>query len=63
MNRIISVGYLGLKTCYLNISEDDAIARWCKSNRMSLIDFLGDCVDYDTIEFVDEFGSDNIYEK
>lgn len=63
MNKITYVGYLGLKTCYLNITEDEAIARWCKSNRMSLNDFLCDCIDYDTIEFDDEFGSDNIYEK
>ena len=29
-NKIISVGYIGLQKCYLNISEEEAIKRYCK---------------------------------
>ena len=32
MNTLISIGYLGGKKCYLNISVEEAIKRFCKDD-------------------------------
>ena len=39
MNSIISIGYLGVKKCYLNIDKEDAISRYCKSENITRKDF------------------------
>lgn len=30
MNKIIEIGYIGLKRCYLNVDEQEAIRRYCE---------------------------------
>lgn len=38
-NKLISIGVLGMMTCYLNISNEDAIQRYCKSMEISIEEF------------------------
>jgi hypothetical protein len=64
MNKIISIGYTGIKQCYLNVDEETAIARYCKSEGYTLEEFNEDFdIDVDIIEFDDEFGAYSIWEK
>lgn len=59
-NKVISIGWLGLKRCYLNIEKDEAIRRYCESEHINANDFDEDSIDI--IEFEDEFGAYSIYE-
>jgi|OM-RGC.v1.035775834 hypothetical protein len=55
-NKIISVGYIGLQKCYLNISEEEAIKRYCKSENITVEEFDNNSdIDSYIIEFEDEF--------
>ena len=49
MNKIISIGYMGCKQCYLNIDEETAIARYCESES------------YTREGFEDDFDIDIVY--
>lgn len=60
-NKIISIGYLGLKRCYLNIEQKEAIERYCKSERLTLQQLEEGDISIDIIEFDDEFGAYSIY--
>ena len=62
MNKIISIGYLGIKRCYLNISKHAAINKYCKSENISIERFEVDDIPIDIIEFDDEFGTYSIHE-
>ena len=62
MNKIISIGVLSIKRCYLNITQDQAIERYCKSENITREDFHNYDIPIDIIEFEDEFGSYCIYE-
>lgn len=62
MNKIISIGYLGLMKCYLNIEEDDAILRYCESESITLDEFNEDSyLSIETIEFYNEFEAYSIW--
>ncbi len=58
-NKIISVGYIGLQKCYLNISEEEAIKRYCKSENITVEEFDNNLY---IIEFEDEFKCYSIWE-
>lgn len=65
MNKLITIGYTGIKRCYLNVEMDEAIERFCKSEGyvlMSLEEIKKEGVWVDTIEFDDEFGAYEIYD-
>jgi len=62
MNKIIIIGYMGVRNCYLNINEDEAIERYCKSEDYNRKDFEEDFeIEIKTIEFNDEFGCYDIW--
>lgn len=62
-NKIISIGYTGIMKCYLNISEEDAIKRYCESEKISEDDFESNAdITIDQIEFDDEFEAYSIWE-
>ena len=63
MNKIISIGYTGIKKCYLNLDEESAIARYCKSEGLKVECFDEYDISIDTIYFDDEFGAYNIWDK
>lgn len=58
-NKLIHIGVLGMMKCYLNILNEDAIQRYCKSMDMSIEEF-----DYNELKvfyFDDEFDSYSVY--
>lgn len=61
MNSIVSIGYLGIQKCYLNISESDAIDRYCKSENLTLEEFNESGVRVLEFKFDDEFGCYDIW--
>jgi hypothetical protein len=62
-NKIIVIGYMGIRKCYLNLSEEDAIVRYCKSEKLTREEFDEDTgLNMQTIEFNDEFGAYDIWE-
>lgn len=60
-NKVISIGYRGIKRCYLNIDRDKAVERYCKSENITLEEFIDNRIDVDIIEFEDEFSAYEIY--
>jgi hypothetical protein len=62
MNKLISIGYLGIKRCYLNITEEQAIERYCKSEDITREKFNDDDISIDIIEFDNEFGAYCVWE-
>lgn len=57
-NKLISIGVLGLMQCYLNISNEEAIHRYCKSNDIDIEDFEDEI---NVFYFDDEFGAYSVY--
>ena len=62
MNKLISIGWIGVKRCYLNITEEQAIERYCKSENITRESFDEDDISVVIIEFDDEFGAYSVYE-
>ncbi len=63
MNKIITIGYLGYNRCYLNITKEDAIERYCKEEKINKEEFeKNDDISIYTTEFKDEFGCYEIWE-
>lgn len=61
-NFIVEIGYMGDKTCYLNISKEKAIERYCLENDISLNDFYDEKdIDVNIIAFNDSFKAYSIY--
>jgi hypothetical protein len=63
MNKIITIGYLGIQRCYLNISEEEAIKRYCDQDSITREEFDGMGYRIQTINFEDEFECYDIWEK
>jgi hypothetical protein len=55
MNKIIVIGYIGSKSCYLNIEKEEAIKRYCEVNKISIEEFDEKEFNLDVIEFYDVF--------
>lgn len=63
MNKIITIGYLGCRKCYLNIEKEEAIKRYCESEELSHQEFLEDTgLNLQIVEFEDEFECYDIWE-
>lgn len=58
-NKLISIGVLGIMKCYLNLSNEDAIQRYCKSMDMSIEDF--DHNELSVFYFSEEFDAYSVY--
>lgn len=61
-NKIISIGYLGSKKCYLNISREEAIRRYKIYHLICEDDELEDGIDIDEFEIEDEFEAYQIWQ-
>ena len=61
MNKLVVIGWIGCKYCYLNISEEDAINRYCISEEITSEEFNNNEPPIDILEFNDEFGAYAIY--
>lgn len=55
-NKLICIGFLGIKRCYLNITQEEAMRRYKEQEGNDL-----QGVSITTIEFQDEFGSYDAY--
>jgi hypothetical protein len=58
-NKLISIGCLGMMKCYLNISNDDAITRYCKSMDIAIEEF--DHTELTVFYFSEEFEAYSVY--
>jgi hypothetical protein len=63
MNTLISIGYTGSATCYLNISREEAIERYLKDNPFTTYEDLIKENMVDEFEFYDEFECYAVYPK
>lgn len=63
MNKIISIGWAGVQRCYLNITEEQAIERFCKSENMTREQIDEYNIPIDFIEFDDEFWAYKVWEN
>lgn len=63
MNTLISIGYIGLKRCYLNLTEDEAIERYCKFENMTRNEFDENVnISVRIIQFDDEFSAYDVWD-
>jgi hypothetical protein len=62
MNKLILIGFNGIKSCYLNISLEDAINRYCKKERVSK-EYVIENDLVSEITFKDEFGAYDVYDE
>ena len=60
MNKIIHIGFMGLQSCYLNVSKEEAIKRYKKDNDISDDEQMYDVREF---EFDDEFEAYDIWKK
>jgi hypothetical protein len=61
MNKLVVIGWMGIRICYLNIPLQEAIDRFLITEGMSLEDFNKTEVRYEVIEFDDEFGAYEVW--
>jgi hypothetical protein len=62
-NKIIAIGYIGLQKCYLNITEEEAIERYCEIVGLTKEEFDKNVdISIYSIEFKDEFECNSIWE-
>ena len=63
-NKLIVIGYLGIRKCYLNISIEEAITRYCESESMTRHEFDEDSgLNLQSFDFDDEFDAYDAYSK
>lgn len=60
-NWIVTIGFLGVKRCYLNIDEEEAKRRYKEYENCSDEDLEN--VDIEIINFDEEFGAYDIWEN
>jgi hypothetical protein len=60
-NTLISIGYLGTKTCYLNIIREEAIERYMEDNPFTTYEDLIKENMVDEFEFYDQFQCYAVY--
>jgi len=63
MNKLIVIGWIGIKKCYLNIEKEEAIERYMKSEEMTREEFDEAELSCDEVKFDDEFDAYDIWEK
>ena len=64
MNKIILIGYIGIKRAHLNITPDEARKRYCNSEKITREEFDREFTNFpDIIEFKDEFQAYDIWEN
>lgn len=62
-NKLIVIGYIGIKKCYLNVTWDKAVNRFCKDEGITLEKFYQSdlLTNTEIVEFEDEFGAYDIH--
>jgi len=62
MNKLVVIGYMSSKKCYLNISKEDAVEKYCKSEEITEKEFEDMNLILDEIEFDDVFSAYDVWE-
>jgi len=62
MNNLITIGFIGLKRCYLNLTQDEAIDRYIKSENITRQEFDAADISVDNLDFNDEFSAYDTWE-
>mgnify|MGYP001578128023 CR=1 FL=1 len=61
-NKLIIIGYIGIKRCYLNISDREAIQKYIKEEEISETELeLSDNITIEHLDFDDEFCAYDIW--
>lgn len=60
-NTLISIGYMGARRCYLNMSKESAIRRYCETERLSIEEFEMNHIYIHEFKFDDEFCAYEVY--
>lgn len=55
MNKVIVIGFIGSKHCYLNVEKEETIKRYCEVNKMHIEEFNEEEFNLEIIEFDDVF--------
>ena len=63
MNKMVSIGYMGIKRCYLNVDKDEAIRRFLESEGLSKDEFetIHGSYPVQEFEFDSEFGAYEVW--
>jgi hypothetical protein len=62
MNKLISIGFTGIKKCYLNITEEEAIKLYCIDENLSIKQFNENKIPIDTFNFNVQFNAYDVWE-
>lgn len=62
INKLISIGWLGVLKCYLNVDKDEAIKRYCESQKISIEEFEDSNYNVEEFEFTDTFDAYDVWE-
>jgi hypothetical protein len=62
MNKLISIGVTGIKKCYLNITEEEAIRLYCIDENLSIEQFNEAEIAIDTFNFNIQFNAYDVWE-
>lgn len=63
MNRLIVIGCVGIKKCYLNTTMDEAIKRYCDDEDITIEEYEKYDIPSCEFEFDDEFDAYDVWEK
>jgi hypothetical protein len=61
-NKLIIIGFTGIKTCYLNVVFDEAVKRYIKSENITIEEFYEFETPIDVFKFDDEFNAYEVWE-
>jgi hypothetical protein len=61
MNKLISIGFTGIKKCYLNITEEEAIKLYCIAENLSIEQFNETKIPIDTFNFNIQFDAYDVW--
>jgi hypothetical protein len=61
-NKLISIGWSGIMKCYLNLTKEEAIDKYCKSQELTIEEFKNMELSYYEFEFDDSFEAYAVWE-
>ena len=62
-NKLVIIGFIGQKVCYLNVDKDEALKRYCEQENITLEEFEeSSYLDIRETEFDDSFEAYAIFD-
>jgi hypothetical protein len=62
MDKLVIIGFTGLKKCYLNIKEQEAIKLYCIDENLSIEQFNENKIPIDRFNFNVQFNAYDVWE-